>query len=91
MDQKQEEEKGILSPYTPKQGKKIISAEEMEAVKTLLGVKCIFIVADTEKHNCTAETCTGHNYTIDADGFSDEQLDGIIISLAEKILDTKLG
>lgn len=91
MEQKIEVEKGILSPYAPKGEKKIISPEEMEAVKNLLGVKCIFIVADTEKHHCTPETCTGHNYTIDADGFSTEQLDGIIITLAEKILGTNLS
>lgn len=88
MEQKQEQ--GIVSPYAPKRGKKIITPEEIEAVKKLLGVKCIFIVADTEEHNCTAATCTGHDYTIEGDGFSDEQLAGIFVGLAQRVIDIDL-
>ena len=78
-------EKEITSPFAPKKSKKEVSEEELREIKKILGVKCIFLVADTEKHDCTPETCTGHYYTTCVDGFSPEQVAGIIMSLAEKI------
>ena len=77
----------IKSPYAPKRASRgKITKEEIAKIKELLGVECLFIVADTEKHDCSAETCTGHAYLVDRDGFSDDQFRGIIMSYAEEIV-----
>jgi hypothetical protein len=52
----------------------------------ILGVESIFIVASVEKHNCSAETCQGHSYMIEHEGFNDDELGGIVVSLAEDVI-----
>lgn len=79
-------EQGIESPYAPKRSAKKITKEELATIKKMLGVECIFIVADTEQHLCTPETCTGHAYTTVVDGFTDQQFAGIIMSYAQEIM-----
>lgn len=88
MNDKQQvsKEGGIPSPFSPtRSGKREITKEELESVKTLLGVECVFMVVDTEKRECPPGTCMGHDYTFASDGFSEEQLDGMIRGMAENI------
>lgn len=77
----------VPSPYAnPKtSSEKKITASDMEAVKKLLGVECLFIVADTQKHDCDPEKCSGHMYSIRQSGFSPEQLMGIAGGIAERL------
>lgn len=81
---------GILSPYAPTVSKKRINKEDIEAVKKLLGVECLFIVADTSKHDCNGKDCSTHYYSTAMDGFSEEQFTGIILGFAEELMGTKL-
>ena len=77
----------ILSPYQTKKSKRVITDEDLTKIKELLGVQCLLIVADTEKHECTPDTCTGHDYSIRQSGFSPEQLFGLTVGMAEKLND----
>jgi len=74
----------IVSPYQATKSKRVITDADLAKVKELLGVQCLLIVADTEKHECTPDTCTGHNYSIRQSGFSPEQLFGLVVGLAGK-------
>ncbi len=79
------EAEGIPSPFAAKRTTRIITKEDLDKVKALLGVECVFIVTDSEKHDCTEETCTGHYYSSRQSGFSDDQMDGLIIGLYERL------
>jgi len=82
-----EPQQPIESPYAPKRSKRgPISDAEVAVIKKMLGVEKIFIVADTENHECKPETCTGHSYLIENSGFSETQMAGIIMSFAEEIM-----
>ena len=81
------EHSGVLSPYVAKSTHRMLTKEDLDKVKEILGMKCVFIVADTEKHDCTAATCTGHHYSILQSGFSVDQMDGIVMGLYERLQD----
>jgi F420-0:gamma-glutamyl ligase-like protein len=76
----------IPSPYAPTVSKKRLNKKDIEAVKKLLGVECVFIVADTNKHDCVEGNCVGHHYTTAMDGFTEEQFNGIILGFAEQLM-----
>ena len=77
----------IPSPYVNPRtaSEKVITQEEMDSIKKLLGVECLLIVADTKKHECDPNKCTGHKYSIRQNGFSQEQLLGFFVGAADRV------
>lgn len=76
-----------VSPIQPTGlGTKDITNEQIDAVKKLLGVECLFIVVQKDKHvNCKPETCDGHYVASACDGFTKEQLVGLCKTLMMKL------
>ena len=79
MTEVNEKKEAVLSPFTPPVNP--VSPENMEKIKELLGVECVFLMVQNKAHtkeNCVDKPCPGHGIFIISDGFSEQFSKGII-------------
>lgn len=77
----------IPSPYSPQPNRKLVTKEQFEQVKKLLGVESLLIVAEEKLNDCDGVNCLGHFTFFISDGFNEHNLGGIGATLQEAAID----
>lgn len=75
------------SPYVPHStGEFILKPAILEEIRRKLGVKCMLIVVQKEKHNCSGEEkCLGHKIESAIFGFEDSDVHTVLDVIGNNI------